>query len=184
MVSDGLRAQLAARVDECQRIVNGRFADFPQVGCTLFTGRRAAGLAFGNDHRISINAVLLAENPELMLRDTVAHEFAHVVVWWNYLQQVQRSASAPVSVPQPRGHGVEWRRTMLELFEVEPSRCHSFDTANTGSRLQRRWAYRCGCRRHLLTTSKHRRAVAGTRYACADCKSALACEPEPTSASR
>jgi SprT protein len=178
MVSDGLRARLAARVEECQRIVNARFPDFPQVGCTLFTGRRAAGLAFGYEHRISINEVLLAENPEPMLRDTVAHEFAHVVVWWNYLQQGR--AAAPGALTQPRGHGVEWQSTMRELFAVEPSRCHSFDTSNTGSRSQRRWAYRCGCRRHLLTTSKHRRAVAGKRYACLDCNSALACEPEPT----
>ena len=182
MVSDELHARLAARVEECQRIVNGRFADFPQVGCTLFTGRRAAGLAFGNDHRISINSVLLAENPASMLRDTVAHEFAHVVVWWNYLRQMQ--GSAPGTVPQPRGHGVEWQRTMREVFEVEPSRCHSFDTTNTGSRLQRRWASRCACRRHLLTTSTHRRAVAGTPNACAECNSALACEPEPTPAPR
>src|SRR3954451_23705975 len=109
MISDGLRAQLMARVDECQRIVNERFADFPPVGCTLFTGRRAAGLAFGNEHRISINAVLLAENTESMLRDTVAHEFAHVVVWWCYLQTSQESATG--TVRRPQGHGLEWQST-------------------------------------------------------------------------
>ena len=178
MGSHELRERLAARVAECQRIVNERLVDFPQVGCTLFTGRRAAGLAFGSEHRIAINEVLLQENPEPMLRDTVAHEFAHVVVWWSYLQQLRRLGSGMVK--EPRGHGIEWQETMSEMFGVEPSRCHAFDTRNTGSRSQRRWAYRCGCRRHLLTTSKHRRAVAGTRYACADCNSALACEPEPT----
>lgn len=173
-----LRERLNARIRDCQRIANERFLDFPEVVCTLFTGRRAAGLAFGSEHRIAINKVLLQENPEPMLRDTVAHEFAHVVVWWNYLQRSRNSA--PGTVEPPAGHGTEWQSTMRELFNVEPSRCHSFDTSNTGSRSQRRWAYRCECRRHLLTTSKHRRALAGARYACVECNSALACEPEPS----
>jgi len=171
-----LRELLDARVAECQRTVNERLPDFPRVSCTLFSGRRAAGLAFGYEHRIAINEVLLTENPEPMLRDTVAHEFAHVVVWWLYLEKVRESQ--PGVVKPPSGHGIEWQNIMREIFQLEPSRCHSFDTSNTGSRSQRRWTYRCGCRQHLLTTSKHRRAIAGARYACAECNSALACEPE------
>ena len=172
--ADDLMARLDARVAECQRLANGQFPEFPVVRCSVFTGRRAAGLAFGNEHRIAINRVLLEEHPEQMLRDTVAHEFAHVVVWWNYRMQIR--FAIPGTVMRPRGHGREWKATMRELFAVEPLRCHRFDTSNTGARMQRRWPYRCGCRPHLLSTAKHRRAQSGARYFCTHCDAELAYE--------
>ena len=167
-----LKSRLDARVAECQHLVTAIHPDFPAVDCTLFTRRRAAGLAFGNEHRIALNEVLLLENPEPMLRDTVAHEFAHIVVWWRYLQD-KNEAPPRVMVPTPTAHGAEWQTVMRYVFDVEPARCHRFDTSNTGARAQRRWEYRCECQMHLITTSKHRRAQDGARYVCADCKSVL-----------
>jgi SprT protein len=163
------QARLEARVAECQQLVTALHPDFPSVACTLFTRRRAAGLAFGNEHRIALNEVLLRENPEVMLRDTVAHEFAHIVVWWRYLQARDRDED----VETPSAHGPEWQGVMRTVFSVEPSRCHRFDTSNTGARVQRRWSYRCRCQGHLLTTSKHKRAQSGARYVCADCRGEL-----------
>ena len=167
-----LKVRLDRRVAECQQLVTAIHPEFPQVDWALFTRRRAAGLAFGNDHRIALNEVLLRENPEPMLRDTVAHEFAHIVVWWRYLEE-KRSAAAEIVVPTPSAHGVEWQHVMRYVFDVEPLRCHRFDTSNTGARVQRRWEYRCGCQQHLITTSKHRRAQTGARYVCADCRGEL-----------
>ncbi len=173
MTMDILRSRLDARMAECQQMVSAIHTDFPTVDYTLFTRRRAAGLAFGNEHRIALNEVLLRENPEPMLRDTVAHEFAHIVVWWRYLQQTHRSAHEELAVAPPRAHGTEWQTVMRYVFHVEPSRCHRFDTSNTGARVQRRWEYRCGCQMHLITTAKHKRAQAGARYVCADCNREL-----------
>jgi SprT protein len=167
-----LRSRLESRVAECQQRVFAIHPDFPKVDCTLFTRRRAAGLAFGNEHRIALNEILLRENPEPMLRDTVAHEFAHIVVWWRYLQQKRHAMDAAYVLP-PRAHGNEWQTVMRYVFEVEPARCHRFDTSNTGARVQRRWEYRCDCQVHLVTTSKHRRAQVGARYVCSDCKREL-----------
>lgn len=166
---DQIMARLDRRVAECHSLVTAIYPDFPKVGCTLFSRRRAAGLAFGNEHRIALNEVLLRENPEPMLRDTVAHEFAHIVVWWRYLELKKSHAAAAA----PSAHGVEWQAVMRDLFAVEPSRCHRFDTSNTGARVQRRWEYRCRCQAHLLTTSKHRRAQSGARYVCQDCRTEL-----------
>jgi SprT protein len=165
-----LKARLEMRVIECQRLVAAIHPEFPKVACTLFARRRAAGLAFGNEHRIALNEVLLRENPEPMLRDTVAHEFAHIVVWWRYLE---KKKSDP-HLAAPSAHGAEWQHVMRAVFAVEPSRCHRFDTANTGARVQRRWEYRCRCQAHLLTTSKHKRAQSGARYVCQDCRTELA----------
>ena len=165
-----LRARLAARVAECNARVRAWHPTFPDVACTLFSRRRAAGLAFGNEHRIALNEVLLRENPGPMLRDTVAHEFAHIVVWWRYLEAKKHE---PL-IRAPGAHGAEWQAAMRNLFGVEPSRCHRFDTSNTGARVQRRWQYRCRCQAHLLTTSKHKRAQSGARYVCRDCQVELA----------
>lgn len=173
MTTDTLKARLDARIAECHELVTAIHPEFPKVDYTLFTRRRAAGLAFGNEHRIALNEVLLRENPEPMLRDTVAHEFAHVVVWWRYLQEKTRLAAPDRYVRAPSAHGNEWRTVMRYVFNVEPARCHRFDTSNTGARVQRRWEYRCGCQAHLFTTSKHKRAQAGALYVCADCKGEL-----------
>jgi SprT protein len=170
MSIDELKARLEMRVEECHRLVRAVDPEFPRVGCSLFSRRRAAGLAFGNEHRIALNEVLLRENPEPMLRDTVAHEFAHIVVWWRYLEQKKLDPDAAA----PSAHGTEWQTVMREMFAVEPSRCHRFDTRNTGARVQRRWEYRCRCQSHLLTTSKHKRAQSGARYVCQDCRAELA----------
>jgi SprT protein len=167
-----LRTRLDTRVRQCHELVHAIHPDFPKVDCTLFTRRRAAGLAFGNEHRIALNETLLLENPEPMLRDTVAHEFAHIVVWWRYLQQ-KRTSHDEARVLPPMAHGREWQTVMRYMFEVEPSRCHRFDTRNTGARVQRRWEYRCACQMHLITTSKHKRAQSGARYVCADCNREL-----------
>jgi SprT protein len=175
MSTDELKARLDLRVEECNRIVAAVHPSFPKVGCSLFSRRRAAGLAFGNDHRIALNEVLLRENPEPMLRDTVAHEFAHIVVWWRYLEAKKLD---PDTTP-PSAHGEEWQAVMRDMFAVDPRRCHRFDTSNTGARVQRRWEYRCGCQSHMLTTAKHRRAQSGTSYVCHDCKGELASTTDP-----
>jgi SprT protein len=169
MTIEILRTRLDARVSECQQLVTALHPEFPEVDYTLFSRRRAAGLAFGNEHRTALNEVLLRENPEPMLRDTVAHEFAHILVWWRYLQQSMRTSASTLALQPPSAHGLEWQNVMRHVFQVEPSRCHRFDTSNTGARVQRRWEYRCACQMHLITTSKHRRAQAGARYVCADC---------------
>ena len=172
MTMQVLKARLEARVAECQQLVTALHPEFPGVDYSLFSRRRAAGLAFGNEHRIALNEVLLRENPEPMLRDTVAHEFAHIVVWWRYLRS--KDVAAPgIVVPTPSAHGTEWQSIMRHVFDVEPRRCHRFDTSNTGARVQRRWEYRCGCQMHLITTSKHRRAQSGAHYVCADCRGQL-----------
>lgn len=170
MSIDELKARLDLRVEECHRIVAAVYPEFPKVACSLYSRRRAAGLAFGNDHRIALNEVLLRENPETMLRDTVAHEFSHIVVWWRYLE----ARKLAPETPPPSAHGTEWQTVMREMFAVEPLRCHRFDTSNTGARVQRRWEYRCSCKSHLLSTSKHRRAQSGIGYVCHDCKTDLA----------
>ena len=68
MTMEILLTRLDARVAECQQLVTAIHPEFPSVDYALFTRRRAAGLAFGNEHRIALNEVLLRENPVANLK--------------------------------------------------------------------------------------------------------------------
>lgn len=155
------------RVRECWKLVNEqpRFAGFPCPDVTFFDKGRAAGRAYLREGRISIHETLLVENFDSMIRETVAHEVAHLVTFWQWNRtRIGRR-------PQP--HGSEWRTIMSRVLLVEPERTHNYDMTNVQVRRQRRFAYACPCRVHKVTTVKHNKLARGGRYVCAHCKSQL-----------
>ena len=94
------------------------------------------------------------------LATTVTHEVAHLVT--------------AACHGRTRPHGTEWRAVMAYLGIPEPQRCHHFELDGHGVRRQRRWTYRCKCREHELSTTRHKRAQAGQRhYLCRVCGTAL-----------
>jgi SprT protein len=94
------------------------------------------------------------------LATTVTHEVAHLVT--------------VACHGRTRPHGAEWRAVMAYLGVPKPQRCHRYDVDGHGVRRQRRWAYRCKCREHELSTTRHNRAQAGQRdYLCRACGSKL-----------
>ena len=94
------------------------------------------------------------------LATTVTHEVAHLVT--------------TACHGRTRPHGPEWRAVMVYLGIPEPQRCHDYEIDGHGVRRQRRWAYRCQCRRHELSTTRHKRVQAGQRrYLCRACGSTL-----------
>lgn len=118
---------------------------------------RNAGEAWPRERLLRFNPVLGAENWDDFLKNTVAHEVAHLLACW-------RDGNRAL------GHGPVWREAMA-LFGCEPRRCHGYDTTNSTLWSQRRWPYRCGCNEnHLLSTTRHNR-IAGKRrtYLCVFC---------------
>ena len=107
---------------------------------------------------IRYNLAIAALQPEQFLRETVPHEVAHVVTWLLHGQRV-------------RPHGPEWRAVMRHLGVHDPQRCHEYEMPSLRS--QRRWPYRCACKTHQLSTTRHRRAQQGTRYQCKACGTTL-----------
>lgn len=88
---------------------------------------------------------------------TVPHEVAHVVTWLNHGDTV-------------RPHGPEWQAVMRRLGVEAPQRCHQFELAPGKVRRQRRWTYRCACREHLLSTTRHHRWLyEDQQYLCRAC---------------
>lgn len=120
-----------------------------------FHRREEAGRAWLNENVIELNGVLLTQHADVMLHETLAHELAHLIV-----HQLHRRA---------RAHGREWQRVMRDWLGVEPERTHALDVSVIPVRRQRRFAYRCGCRTHELTTVRHNRALRGQKYLCVRC---------------
>jgi SprT protein len=67
---------------------------------------------------IDINPVLLNENVEYVVNQTVPHEVAHIVAFMAY--------------GRVKAHGWEWQRVM-RLFGKTPNRCHQLDTETVRS---------------------------------------------------
>ena len=114
----------------------------------------------GDYHQLRFNPYLLVRDFREGLTATVPHEVAHYAV--AVLHGRRRL----------RPHGPEWRRVM-GLLGAPPTVTHRQDLADLPVRRQRRWRYRCACRDHELSTTRHRRAQGGTRYLCSFCRTTL-----------
>ena len=110
---------------------------------------------------IRFNAEMAAIQLDAFCERTPPHEVAHHVV-----AQLYRGRKV-------RPHGPEWRAVM-QGFGLEPSRCHDYRVEAGSIRRQRRFRYRCGCREHELSATRHNRVQRGEQeYLCRDCRQAL-----------
>lgn len=127
---------------------------------------RSAGQAlwdkFGKSpHVIRVNPILLNENEEYIINQTVPHEMAHVVVNQFYLARGIRV----------KGHGNEWKRVMSH-FGLEANRCHQLDTTTVRAiKGGSEYHFNCGCVGKVYKLSKHKytRYINGMSYRCRVC---------------
>ncbi len=134
----------------------------PQVEIDFrLTGASAGKVRLHPHHspRISYNNSLLQHCQHQFLAQTIPHEVAHVVTWYQHGRRA-------------RPHGPEWRRVVV-LLGGRAERCHSFEHPQTPNRHYRRIEYRCGCQRHQLTMIRHNRHLRGQRYRCKECRGQL-----------
>jgi len=102
---------------------------------------------------------------------TVAHEYAHAVVFF------QRLKFTCVHGVPPRGptwspHGHRWGATM-NLFGRPALRCHRYKSAERVVD-RRSYVYRCRCSDNVrLSVVRHKRAQRGTTYRCGRCTAPL-----------
>jgi SprT protein len=139
----------------------GRTTPKVEIDCSL-RGLAAGKVSWrrGALPRIQYNLALAERHNEDFVRETVPHEVAHVLCHLLH--------------PKARPHGPEWRDIMTRLGVAEPRRCHSFDTKDAQTKHQQRWRYSCGCREHLLSSTRHYRILRqGTSYHCRSCGGAL-----------
>ena len=156
-ISTALREQLQARCAGLRKqAVEHYRVDLPHIVLRTDLHGTAAGRAYPASFTVRINPVLLTENPAAFLREVIAHEVAHLVAFRVFGDRI-------------RPHGREWSDVM-RFFGAEPRRCHEFDIARAAVRKQRRYPYRCGCREHALSTTRHNRVRRGEQsYRCRHC---------------
>lgn len=131
------------------------FSEPPQI--LLDLRGTAAGQALLQRNCVRLNLSMLECEGATFARETLAHELCHLVVWQRW------GAKA-------RPHGRQWQELMRNLgYRAE--RCHQADAVPT--RRQRRFPYRCPCRTHELSTTRHKRAQRGSRYVCRSCSGVL-----------
>ena len=106
------------------------------------------GQAYLNQNMIRINMEALAKYKDHYIKQTIGHEFAHLVAY-NALGH--------------RGHGRSWARVMRK-FNLFPDRCHDYDL--TPARVvKRQYLYECDkCGKEFtLTASRHNKMMKGTQ---------------------
>lgn len=139
--------------------------DLPEAIIDFSLRGRCAGQACVEHNgrtKLRINLQLLADNLDDFLRQTVPHEVAHLVVYW-------QARKGRTKLPP---HGTEWRVVMQNCFGLEPKRCHNYQT--TPARVvPRPFLYNCSCRQHHLTSIMHNRISRQSHALCRSCKTPL-----------
>lgn len=127
---------------------------------------RAAGMfkVVGSKRVIRYNPWIFGKYFDENLRDTVPHEVAHFIVH----ETCGRRA---------KPHGQQWRALMAQ-FGADDGVTFNLDLAGIPQRRQRTHPYRCTCRVHQVSTTRHNRVLAGAgRYHCRYCEGQLTYAP-------
>lgn len=152
--------RLNARVEACYALAEQFFKRrFPRPEVNLKLRGQKAGVAHLQQNLLRFNEQLYRENTEHFLRQTVAHEVAHLVAHQMFGARIQP-------------HGEEWQLIMRGVYELPPDRCHTYAIRR---RVGTRYVYRCSCadQDFAFTPQRHALVAKGRRYYCRRCKTTL-----------
>lgn len=152
-VTAEMKAKVNAKIRECIAIANKRYNIDMKFPTVVYQKRgTTAGTANYRTWTIDINPVLLVENFDDMLADTVPHETAHLITELVYPHAHRRTYGQKRSP-----HGTEWQ-SVMRVLGCEPSRTHSYDTTNAMVRTKASYDYKCNCCGAILKMGPKRHA--------------------------
>ncbi len=137
--------------------------DLLQIPVVFDLSGRAAGMFRAEAERcwIRYNPWIFGKYYRQNLDATVPHEVAHYVVYALFDRR------------RVKPHGKQWRQIMA-LFDADPGVTFDLDLRGIPQRGQRTHAYRCPCRDHQLSTTRHNRINSGRScYRCRFCDGEL-----------
>jgi SprT protein len=146
--------QIQICIDRAQEIFKYRL---PTPTVSYEIKGNVAGKAGLRSNRLMFNAVLLNENIEHFIAQTVTHEVAHLIAFNVYCD---------------KGHGSWWKHVMRALG-VTADRCHRYDVTNSRTRTITKYEYFCGCKTYQVGGKIHNKIQQGATYTCRLCKGAL-----------
>lgn len=162
-IREARRLEVRAATLACIRLAEASLGgSLPQVGIHFDLSGGTAGMFRVRDglREIRYNPWIFAKYWQENLASTVPHEVAHFIV---HETRGRRRV---------RPHGPEWRRWMA-FFDADPAVTFDLDLTGVPRRRQRTHAYRCPCRAHELSTTRHNRVQRGNRYLCSYCHGPL-----------
>ena len=163
-VTPETKAKVEKRIDEVLALATKSYPKLTSFGRPIvdyMLRGKTGGTANYGQNRISLNSILLNENLDHFIRQTVGHELAHLIAHFVYPNLRQ-------------AHGAEWKQVM-RFIGLTADRCHSYDTENAAVRQKQKFQYKCGCRNEIVLSSvRHNKIVRyGTVYRCNSCAQPL-----------
>ncbi|MBX9915162.1 MAG: SprT family zinc-dependent metalloprotease [Pseudomonadaceae bacterium] len=152
--------QLNQRVESCYLQAEAFFKrSFSRPVVSFKLRGQKAGVAHLTENMLRFNPQLYQANQADFLKQTVAHEVAHLVAHQMFGPHIQ-------------AHGHEWQLIMRGVYELPPHRCHSYAVQR---RTATRYVYRCKCPEQDFAFSAQRHALVskGRRYLCKRCRATL-----------
>jgi len=109
-------------------------------------------------------------------RNTIVHEAAHIVQYYQYHEARRSNFLAHRYVPKPKPHGVEWKVLMKQMGEA-PERTHDIDSCALGiSKKRQRYQAICKCTTHVFGPIVAKRMKTNKIYYCRLCKEPIRAE--------
>lgn len=144
-VSKDIKDRVEQQLTDKIAIAESRYGISIKQPTVTYTKRgTTAGTANYRTWVIDLNPILLNENVEEMIGDTVPHELAHLIDYQLYPENFD------VRYGQKRSlHGPTWKSIMVALG-CSPDRCHNMDTSRAKVRRKAQYTYVCdGCGNEL-----------------------------------
>jgi SprT protein len=167
-ITDLQRGEVLASAEDYIRMAEEVFERrFERIPVLFDLKGRAAGMfkIDGTRRWIRFNPWIFSKYYQENLGETVPHEVAHYIVHevWGHGSRRRRV----------RPHGEEWR-TVMAAFGVQGEVTFNLDLEGIPQRRQKTHAYRCDCREHQVSTTRHNRIQKGSgRYHCRSCDGQL-----------
>lgn len=148
------------RVKECFRTAEKKTKNkFRFDGVKFFSRSTDAGFVIAkNDNVVYLNLELFQKNQKTFLDTIIPHEVAHIV--------------ACRLNPKDTYHGKTWKSVMQDVFSLPPERCHTMNTRGLGRNVKH-FVYICACKKHLVSSVRHKKIAQGKKYVCLSCKKQL-----------
>ena len=171
MNKDKMKEQIVIWLSEVESVAK---KEFPNVGEFVYdVNYSLRGLVSGysipphdgENHTLQFNLDVATNNPDTY-KDTVVHEFAHML---------------SLMVFDTHAHDKFWYHVMRKLGVTNPKRCSSYTNIKP-ARKTRKFKYRCLCvedNEHVLglvSHNRHQKTLKNTqhgRYACKACSATL-----------
>jgi SprT protein len=161
------------KVEECFQIAEkfyNRTFERPQ-NIIFKTSGTTGGTSNFRKKELMFQLDFAIHNPEDYIRTTVPHEVAH------YVQRAVYGYFRNGKKVMP--HGQEWKYVMRYVYNLNPDRCHNYDTSVTRTKKQTTHLYGCGCGKEFnLTTTMHNKILKGSRRICKSCRGTITLKKE------